>query len=96
MLNFDKAQIPVLLFIAAVLNALTSGNDKAPYLVIMVLFLSLLYSLGLFISTLVAKRGLKLAIKRAAIAGAPLLYTLAVLLLDDFGLVDAYYFIGFK
>ena len=95
-MTFDKAQIPVLLFIAAVLNALTSGNDKAPYLVIMVLFLSLLYSLGLFISTLVAKRGLKLAIKRAAIAGAPLLYTLAVLLLADFGLIDAYYFIGFK
>lgn len=80
--------LPTIAFVLAVMGARFSGNDKAPFLVMLVLVLNLLW--------VVAMPVLRKKIKFVLIAAVPLIYTAAVIGLSRCCGLDTMIFLGFR
>jgi hypothetical protein len=94
-MKFRAAYLPTLLFALAALNSGLSGNEKSAYLAVFVLFLSPIFALFHIGSNLMAKSGWRKTLKDAALCLAPVFYFVAVILLNDLGIINASYFLGF-
>ena len=80
--------IPSILLAVAVLFAQLSGNDKAPYIVFLVIGLDLLLFILTIIITLVQKDSRSFI--KCLLAGLPILYVIVVILLARSNSIDSH------
>lgn len=86
--------LPAACLALAVLFSRFSGNDKAPFVVLLVLALNAGFVAYLLVHAAVARHGP--AWLNAALAALPLLYALLVVLMARHGWVDSSVFLGFR
>lgn len=93
-LSVVELAMPVLIFMSSVFFAALSGNDKAPFIVI----------LALVINSVMVVTRLRACLRSPRprhwlsvyIAAAPIIYAVTVIILARAGVLDPLYFIGFR
>lgn len=85
---------PAMLLALAVLHTRLSGNDKAPFLVLLVLAIDAVWVLVLLVRALGGRD--PYAARHLVFALLPLLYAALVVTLARLGLVDSALFLGFR
>lgn len=91
---FNAGLIPCVLYLIAIVDA-HGGNDKAPFLVIIVALLSFIMGLLYFIMVL-SKKQKRENLQKAAISILPFIVTLSLFALARAGLVDTLPILGFR
>lgn len=89
------AAFPSLLLGAAIMIAMLSGNDKAPFIVLGVLLINTLIFLK-YVTTFGRLKTDKNHRIYCLFAALPLIYMALVFALSRHGLIDSLYFIGFR
>ena len=90
------ALLPTALFVFAVVSSRLSGNDKAPWGVLGVLALNLFATLILIVLAAFRRHERRTAWAQAAVAAAPLIYSMLAILAAHYGLVDLEKWVGFS
>jgi hypothetical protein len=88
------AAAPSVLLALAVLYSRFSGNDKAPFLVLLVLAIDAVLALVL-VAQAIGGQGVH-GWRRAGVAVLPLLYAAVVVVLARRGWIDMAWFLGFR
>lgn len=94
-MKFRFAYLPSILFALACLNAGFSGNEKSAYLAMFVLFLAPVFAVFHIWTNIAAKSGWRVVLKDIGLCLIPVFYFVLVLILNDLGVLDASYFLGF-
>ena len=94
MSGWFPAAAPAVLLALAVLFSRFSGNDKAPFLVLLILALNAIFVLVLILLACMGNGSY--AWRRIGVAALPLLYAVVVVVLARHGWVDSALLLGFR